>query len=103
MRKKEWGKNPLFDLNGGNMGIESEIVNLIKDVITENNYVLEKVEFVKESGNYFLRVIISNNKEIEIDDCVFVSTLINPIIDDINFIKESFILDVCSKGVEESE
>jgi len=75
-----------------------EVKKLIEGVINDNNYILDSVEYIKEDGNMFLRVIIDKNGIIDIDDCVCVSKLINPILDKANIIKESYILDVCSKG-----
>lgn len=77
--------------------IEDEVKKLIEGVILENNYILDKVEYVKEDSNMFLRVIIDKVGIIDIDDCVFVSKLINPILDESNIINDSYILDVCSK------
>ncbi|MBQ9318988.1 MAG: hypothetical protein IJR82_05095 [Bacilli bacterium] len=77
--------------------IEEKVRNLIQGVIEENNYLLDNVEYVKEDMNMFLRVVIDKQGIIDIDDCVFVSKLINPILDEANIIEESYILDVCSK------
>ena len=77
--------------------IEDEVKKLIEGVILENNYILDKVEYVKEDSNMFLRVIIDKVGIIDIDDCVFVSKLINPKLDESNIINDSYILDVCSK------
>ena len=71
--------------------------NLIEGIIVDNNYILDSVEYVKEDSNMFLRVIIDKNGIIDIDDCVNVSKLINPILDEANIIDDSYILDVCSK------
>ena len=79
------------------MGIEEVVTNLIKDVITTNNYILDSVTYTKEDGNYFLRVVIDKNGIIDIDDCVNVSKLINPILDLNDPIEDNYILDVCSK------
>lgn len=77
--------------------IEEKVRNLIQGVIEENNYLLDSVLYVKEDMNMFLRIIIDKQGIIDIDDCVFVSKLINPILDEANIIEESYILDVCSK------
>ena len=37
------------------------------------------------------------NGIIDINDCVNVTRIIDPMLDDIDYIKESYILDVCSK------
>lgn len=79
------------------MDIEDIVTNLIKDVITNNNYILDSVTYLKEDGNYFLRVVIDKNGIIDIDDCVTVSKLINPILDLNDPIEDNYILDVCSK------
>lgn len=77
--------------------IEEQVKELIQDVIEANGYILDSVEYVKEDANMFLRVIIDKSGIIDIDDCVTVSKLINPILDKADLIKENYILDVCSK------
>ena len=79
------------------MDICKTVENLIKDVIEENNYILDSVSYVYEDSNNFLRVVIDKNGIIDIDDCVVVSKLINPILDREDPISDNYILDVCSK------
>ena len=85
--------------------MEEKIKSLIKDIIEENNYILDDVEYVKEGSIYFLRVIIDKVGIMDVEDCVTVSNLINPILDKEDPIEENYILDVCSKekGSEEDE
>lgn len=85
------------------MDIVKKAEELIKQVIIDNNYILEKIEYVKEGSIYFLRVIIGKNGDITVEDCVTVSNLINPILDENDIIEENYILDVCSKGEEDYE
>ena len=77
--------------------VEEKVRSLIEGVITDNNYILDSVEYVKEDSNMFLRIIIDKNGIIDIDDCVCVSKLINPILDKEDPISDNYILDVCSK------
>ena len=77
--------------------VEEKVKDLIEGVIKDNNYILDNIEYVKEEANMFLRVVIDKNGIIDIDDCVFVSKLINPILDKVDFLNDSYILDVCSK------
>ena len=79
------------------MNIELEVKNLIENIILENDYILDDVEYVKEGSTYFLRIIIDKIGVIDIEDCVNVSRLINPILDEKDLIEENYILDVCSK------
>ena len=73
----------------------------IKDIIEENGCHLENVEYVKEDGLNYLRVSIGKENGVEVDDCVLVSKAISPIIDELDPIEESYILDVCSMGGDE--
>ena len=79
------------------MDICKIVEGLIKDVIESNNYILDSVSYVYEDGNNFLRVVIDSSGIIDIDDCVVVSKLINPILDREDPISDNYILDVCSK------
>ncbi len=75
-----------------------EIVTpLIVPIINENGYIVDEIEYVKEGGLYFLRVIIDKEGTITVEDCVKVSKLINPILDQEDPIADNYILDVCSK------
>ncbi len=79
------------------MKIEERIRELVEKVITENGYILDSVVYEKENGNNFLRLIIDKKDIITVDDCVVVSNLVNPILDDVDPISDKYILDVCSK------
>ena len=87
------------------MDIASKIKDLIESRIVENGYILDEVLYVKEDGNYFLRVVIDKKGIIDVEDCVTVTRIIDPILDTVDYITDSYILDVCSKekGCEENE
>lgn len=80
------------------MNIEKKVKEIIEPTIIDNNYILEGIEYVKEGKIYFLRVIIAKQGLIDVEDCVTVSKLINPILDEADLIEENYILDVCSNG-----
>lgn len=79
------------------MNIEMKVRNLIEKPIKEAGYIIDEVLYVKEDGNYYLRVVIDKSGIIDIEDCVAASKIINPILDEADLIKDSYILDVCSK------
>lgn len=79
------------------MDIESKVKKLIEEPIKNNGYILDEVLYVKEDGNYFLRVVIDKNGIIDVNDCVVVTRIIDPILDSVDYITDSYILDVCSK------
>ena len=79
------------------MGIEEKVRKLIEEKINENGYILDEVLYIKEDGNYFLRIIIDKNGIIDVEDCVNVTRIIDPMLDQADYITDSYILDVCSK------
>ncbi len=79
------------------MGIEEKVTSLIKEEIEKQGIILDQVLYVKEGSQYFLRVIIDKNGFIDLDDCVNISNIVNPILDKNDVIENNYILDVCSK------
>ena len=79
------------------MGIAEKVRELIESHIVKNGYILDEVLYVKEDGNYFLRVVIDKKGVIDVEDCVTVTRIIDPILDTVDYITDSYILDVCSK------
>ncbi len=69
----------------------------IEPKINELGFKLDDILYEKEGNTWFLRVIIDGHDLITVDDCVTVCNGINPILDNIDLIEESYILDVCSK------
>ena len=84
------------------MDIIEKVTELISTPVIEAGYIIESIEYLKEDGNQFLRVSIGKNGIIDVEDCVVVSKIINPILDEADPIEEEYILDVCSyeKGCE---
>lgn len=79
------------------MKIEDQVRTLIESIIEKNNYKLDNVMYNKEGNIYYLTVIIDKEGNIDVEDCVEVSKLINPILDKADLISDSYVLDVCSK------
>lgn len=80
--------------------IEDKVENLITTKVQELGYNLYDVEYVKEGKDYFLRVYIDKDNGITLDDCEIVSNGITEILDNADYIKEQYFLEVSSPGVE---
>lgn len=79
------------------MSIVEQVTELITKPVNEAGYNIDEILYVKEEGNQFLRVVITKNGIIDIEDCVVASKIINPLLDEADLIDEEYILDVCSK------
>lgn len=80
--------------------IEEKVESLIKEKIRGLGYELYDVQYAKEGKDYFLRVFIDKKDGIDLNDCEKVSNEINPLLDEKDFIKEMYFLEVSSPGIE---
>lgn len=80
--------------------IEERVENLVKNKIESIGYELYDVEYIKEGKNYFLRIFIDKDDGIDINDCERVNNEITDILDEANYIKEQYFLEVSSPGIE---
>lgn len=84
------------------MNLKEEIKNLIEEPIRDLGYNLEKVEIGQEGGKKLVTVFISKNDGyVGIEDCVKVSRVIDPILEEANLIEKRWVLIVSSPGVNE--
>lgn len=80
--------------------IESKVEKLITPKVENLGYKLYDVEYVKEGKDYYLRIYIDSEKGISLDDCEKVSNEITDILDEEDYIKEQYFLEVSSTGIE---
>lgn len=78
---------------------ESKTESLVMPIITANNFELVDVEYVKEAGNWYLRVYVDKEGGITVDDCEIVSRALSDKLDEKDFIEEAYILEVSSPGL----
>lgn len=80
--------------------IEEKVESLVQSKIKELGYELYDVQYVKEAKDYFLRIFIDKEEGIDLNDCEKVNDAINPILDEADYIKEAYFLEVSSPGIE---
>lgn len=80
--------------------IEERVEELLKSKIENIGYSLYDVEYAKEGQNYYLRIFIDSPKGIDLNDCEKVSNEINELLDQADYIKKQYFLEVSSPGIE---
>lgn len=80
--------------------IEERVETLIKPTIEKIGYDLYDIEYAKEGKNYFLRIFIDKPEGIDLQDCEKVNDAINDLLDEADYIKEQYFLEVSSPGIE---
>ena len=80
--------------------IENKVEDLVTPKIEKLGYEGYDVEYVKEGKNYFLRIYIDSPKGIDLNDCEKVNNEIMDLLDEADYIKEQYFLEVSSPGLE---
>lgn len=80
--------------------IENVAAELVQPIVDRLLYELVDVEFLKEGANWYLRVYIDKPGGIAIEDCQIVSEELSDRLDETDPIKQSYILEVSSPGLE---
>ena len=80
--------------------ITDKVTALAKPVVEEEGCTLWDVEYVREAGNWYLRVYIDKEGGVDIMDCERISRRLDPILDEADPIPDSYTFEVGSAGIE---
>jgi len=78
---------------------EQKTEEILIPIAEEYGYELVDVEYVKEGGTWYLRAYIDKPGGVSIDDCEAVSRRLSDILDEKDFIDDSYIMEVSSPGL----
>lgn len=93
-------QSPKQPSNTGRAGIARKVTALLEPAVVGAGFALWDLQYVKEGSDRVLRVTIDKPDGITVDDCETVTRLVDPILDEADPIPDSYILEVCSPGVE---
>ena len=74
-----------------------KIKDAIKEPLAKMEIVVDDISFEKEGSYYFLRITLDKVNGLDLDTVVEATNIINPILDELDIIEETYILDVSSK------
>lgn len=74
-----------------------EIKNAIIEPMNKLDIIVDSVTYVVEGNYNFLRIELDKVNGIDLDSIVEATEIINPIIDELDLIDDSYILDIISK------
>ncbi len=83
-----------------NKQIVAKVEELTKEVIKDTDIEIFDIEFVKEGPRHFLRIFIDKEDGVFIQDCEKVSRAVDILIEEADFIKPAYILEVSSPGAD---
>ena len=73
---------------------------LSEPVVKAHGCSLWDVEYVKEAGNYYLRVYIDKEGGVSIDDCEAVSRELSDLLDEADPISDAYTFEISSAGAD---
>ena len=78
---------------------EQQTEELLLPIIESHGFELVDVEYVKEAGTWYLRAYIDKPGGITVDDCEIVSRAFSDILDEKDYIEDTYIFEVSSPGL----
>lgn len=78
---------------------EAQTEAMVLPILDRMGFELYDIEYVKEGSSYYLRVYIDKPGGISVNDCETVAREMNPILDEKDFIPDSYIFEVSSPGL----
>ena len=84
------------------MKVESlikEIYGIVEPMANELNLEIYHVEYVKENGEYYLRIYIDKDGGITLSDCEALSRRVSDVLDEKDPIRDPYFLEVSSPGL----
>ncbi len=84
----------------GRVDIVALVTEWVENIIEESNLELVDVEYVKEHTGWILRVFLDKTEGIDLEDCQWVSGLLDQKLDDEDPIPGTYSLEVSSPGLE---
>jgi ribosome maturation factor RimP len=80
--------------------ITSAVEKLVQPWLDDSGFELVDIEYLKEGGNWFLRVIVDKEGGIDIEDCSRISEFVSEMLDKADPISDAYFLEVTSPGAE---
>ena len=80
--------------------ISDIVAGLAQPLAAELGLELWDVEYVREAGQWFLRVYIDKDGGVSINDCEALSKALDPVLDEADPIPDSYVFEVSSAGAE---
>ena len=76
------------------------VAEVAAPVAQEQGCTLWDVEYVREAGQWYLRLYLDKDGGVDINDCEAISRAVDPILDEKDPIPDSYSFEVCSAGLE---
>lgn len=84
----------------GQNNVARTVAELVAPLVEACGIELVEVDYVKEGGRWFLRILIDKPGGIMVEDCELISRRIDPVLDTHDPVPHAYTLEVSSPGVD---
>ena len=81
--------------------MENKIREAIEESLLKEGIRVDRIYEGVEDGEKTLFIVIDSDDTVDSNMCVKAMKIVNPIIDNLDVNLDDYVIDVCSKGVEE--
>ncbi len=81
--------------------MENKIREAIEESLLKEGIRVDRIYEGVEDGEKTLFIVIDSDDTVDSNMCVKAMKIVNPIIDNLDLNLDDYVIDVCSKGVEE--
>ena len=82
------------------MKVTEQVAQFAEPVVQAHGCTLWDVEYVREGGEWFLRLYIDKDGGVSINDCEALSRALDPVLAEADPIPDSYVFEVSSAGAE---
>ena len=81
--------------------LENQILNILEPIANGAGLLIEKLEYSKKGRDFYLTIYVEKEDEVTtLDDVCQVSELFGAKLDEVDLVKDNYILDVSTSGAE---
>lgn len=79
--------------------VEDKIATIVESLLPDSSIEIVDVEYVQER-DWYLRIFIDKPGGVGIEDCEQLSRIVEPVLDELDFLKHAYYLEVSSPGLD---
>lgn len=80
--------------------LEKLVYDIALPIVEGEGYEIYDVKYVKEGPHWFLRLFITRDEGVNVDDCETISRALGTVLDEKDCITSNYFLEVSSPGIE---
>ncbi len=82
------------------MSLKDKIIDLIKEPIESAGFDLVEIKLAQYRNKYRLQIFVDSDNGVVIENCIAITRLLDPILEESDFFRAGYTIDVSSPGLD---